>query len=32
VDANSAASSSSDPTTSILEGVYGSQSGLNLFA
>ena len=32
VDANSAASSSSDLTTSILEGVYGSQSGLNLFA
>jgi hypothetical protein len=31
VDANSAASSSSDLTTSILEGVYG-QSGLNLFA
>jgi hypothetical protein len=32
VNANSVASSSSDLTTSILEGVYGSQSGLNLFA
>jgi hypothetical protein len=31
VNANSAASGSSDLTTSILEGVYGSQSGLNLF-